>query len=406
MNLPDFLIEDRDDSYKTPLYVPTVVRKTSTMSKKERIKKIQEKGYNVFSLDSRDVTIDLLTDSGTGVISDIQLSKMMLGDEAYAGATSFYKLKDAVTSITGLPYVIPTHQGRGAEKTQNAVMTAPLVRKDQKRILEKHHGLFKAAEIENVLDCKGEFVPEVYIPGNTQFDTTVGHIEFVHGTPVDLTIDEGRDAAIDHPFKGNVDVEKLKTFMGNLAEKFEKENVKDHVPFILLTITCNSGGGQPVSMENIKATHKIAKEYKVPLYFDAARFAENAFFIKEREKGFADKTIKEIVKEMFDFVDGCTMSAKKDAIVPMGGFIALRDKELYDAMADANILFEGFKTYGGISGMMMEALAQGLDESTEYDYLKDRISLVRYLGEKLTEKGIPIVMPIGGHAVFVWKRIL
>ena len=404
MTIPSFLTEDRDCDYKIPLYVPTVVRATSIASKKDRFKAIQESGYNVFRLDSENVTIDLLTDSGTGVISDIQLSKMMLGDESYAGATSFYKLKDSVNFITGLPYVIPTHQGRGAEKTQNAVMTSPLVRKEQERLIKENGKNFSAEQVRHAIDCRGDFIPEVYIPGNTQFDTTVGHIEFAHGIPIDLTIDEGKDASKDHPFKGNIDILKLEKFLGDLAKKFGKTNVKDHVPFVLLTITCNSGGGQPVSMANIKKTKEVVGKYSLPLFFDAARFAENAFFIRERESGYGDKAIKAIVKEMFSYVDGCTMSAKKDAIVPMGGFIAVRDKALYENLANANILFEGYKTYGGISGMMMEALAQGLMESTEYDYLKDRISLVRYLGDKLSEKGIPIVKPVGGHAVFVDGR--
>lgn len=404
MPTPSFLTEDRDANYGIPLYVPTVVRATSGVSKKDRLKRIEKAGYNVFRLDSKEVAIDLLTDSGTGVISDIQLSKMMLGDESYAGATSFYKLKDAVNSITGLPYVIPTHQGRGAEKTQNAIMTAPLVRKDLERLIKENGKTFTADQVRHALDCKGDFIPEVYIPGNTQFDTTVGHIEFVHGIPVDLTIKEGSNAAIDHPFKGNIDTSKLEKFFEKLAKKFGKANVKDHVPFVLLTITCNSGGGQPVSMANIKKTREISKKYGLPLFFDAARFSENAFFIKEREKGYSGKTIKAIVKEMFSYVDGATMSAKKDAIVPMGGFVAVRDKNLYELMANANILFEGYKTYGGISGMMMEALAQGLNESTEYEYLNDRVSLVRYLGDKLSEKGIPIVKPVGGHAVFVDGR--
>jgi tryptophanase len=407
MSLPNFLLQDRDKEYRTPLYVPTVVRATSTCPKKERIKRIREAGYNVFRLDSRDVKIDLLTDSGTGVISDMQLSSMMLGDEAYAGAESFYKLQAVIQEVLGLPYVVPTHQGRGAEKTQNAVMTAPLVQIEQERMIESVMAQGANLSFKEVLDaisCKGKFVPEVYVPGNTQFDTTVGHIEFVHATPVDLTIDEGQDAKVEHLFKGNIDINKLKKFLQGLADKFGKDKVKDHVPFILLTITCNSGGGQPVSMENIKATRKVAREYRVPLFFDAARFAENAFFIKIREPGYKKKTIKEIVREMFDQVDGCTMSAKKDAIVPMGGFIAVRDKDLYEDLANANILFEGYKTYGGMSGMIMEAVAQGLMESTEYPYLKDRVSLVRYLGNKLAAKGIPVVHPIGGHAVFVDGR--
>lgn len=404
MSIPNFLLGNRDKNYKASLYVPAVVRATSRISKSERIKKMEENGYNVFRLDAKDVSIDLLTDSGTGVVSDEQLGRMMLGDESYAGSESFYRLKDAVYDITGLPYVVPTHQGRGAEKTQNIVMTAPLVRKEQERFIKENKGEKLKEAGADLVDCKGRFIPEVYIPGNTQFDTTVGNIEFVHGIPVDLTIDEARDAKVNYPFKGNIDVKKLDKFLKDLACKFGVRNVENHVPFILLTITCNSGGGQPVSMKNIKETRKIADKYDVPLFFDAARFAENAFFIKIREKKYKNKTIREIVREMFNQVDGCTMSAKKDAIVPMGGFLAVRDKNLYENLANANILFEGYKTYGGMSGMMMEALAKGLYEATEYDYLKDRVSLVYYLGEKLKKLGIPIVEPIGGHAVFVDAR--
>ncbi|MCF7917498.1 tryptophanase [Candidatus Gracilibacteria bacterium] len=404
MDIPSFLQEDRDEKYKIPLYVPTVVRTTTQISRQERIKKMQMNGYNVFRLDANDVSIDLLTDSGTGIISDVQLSRMMLGDESYAGARSFYRLKDAVTQLTGLSYIVPTHQGRGAEQTQNVVMTAPLVHKERERFLKETKNK-KISEVgESIVKGCGDFIPQVYIPGNTQFDTTVGNIEYVQGIPVDLTIDEGKSSKGRYPFKGNIDVKKLDGFLKKLADIFGMRNIKDHVPFILLTITCNSGGGQPVSMENIKATRKIANKYRLPLFFDAARFAENAFFIKTREEKYKKKNIREIVREMFDQVDGCTMSAKKDGIVPMGGFIAVRDRNLYEDLANANMLFEGYKTYGGMSGMMMEAVAVGLMEATEYSYLFDRISLVHYLGEKLKNFSIPIVEPIGGHAVFVDGR--
>lgn len=407
MDLPKSFQGDRDKEYEIPLYVPKVVQKTGRLSKEERLKRLREVGFNVFSLKAEWVSIDLLTDSGTGSISDRQLAAMMLGDESYAGATSFYKMKDTIKEILGFDYVVPAHQGRGAERIQNLIMTVPLVRKEKSRYLEELN--FKKLsekealeKINAIIDCKAEFVPEVFIPGNTHFDTTEGNIEFVHAIPLDLTIEEAKSASKYHPFKGNIDVKKLKEFLADLEKKFG--TVSDHVPFILITITCNSGGGQPVSMDNIIQVRKTADEFKVPLFFDAARYAENAFFIKEREEKYKSWDIKKIIQHMFNYADGCLMSSKKDAIVPMGGFIALRDKELYEMLANANILFEGYKTYGGISGLMMEALTQGLRETADFDYLKDRVEQVRYLGNKLKEKGIPIVEPVGGHAVFVDAR--
>lgn len=335
--------------------VETIHRST----REERELWIKEANYNLFNLKSNQVFIDLLTDSGTGSMSDRQWSEMMIGDESYAGASSFYKFKNAVNEITGFEYVLPTHQGRAAENV-----------------------LF------SVLIKEGDL-----IPGNSHFDTTKGHIEYRKAVAVDCTCDIAGDTLAIHPFKGNVDPEKL--------EKVLQENPIEKIPFIILTITNNTAGGQPVSMENIKATSAIAKKYGIKLIIDSARFAENAYFIKTREKAYADKSIREIVRETFSYADGMTMSSKKDAIVNMGGFIALRDEELYKAASQYTIIFEGFISYGGLSGRDMNALAQGLYEGTEFEYLESRIHQVNYLGEKLLEQGVPLQEPIGGHAVFV-----
>lgn len=328
-------------------------------TKEDRINWIKKAKYNLFNLRSDQVFIDLLTDSGTGAMSDKQWSAMMLGDESYAGASSYYKLKDAIREILGFDYFLPTHQGRAAENV-----------------------LFSATVKDGDL-----------VPGNSHFDTTKGHIEFRNATAVDCTINEAFDTAIKHPFKGNVDLGKL--------EKVLAENPKEKIPMIILTVTCNSSGGQPVNMQNIKDVAALAKKFDIPLIFDSARFAENAYFIKIREKGYENKTIKEIVKEMFSYADGMTMSSKKDAIVNMGGFIGFKDEELYKKASIYNIMFEGYITYGGMSGRDMNALAQGLDEGTEFDYLDTRIGQVAYLGQKLLDNGIPVLVPFGGHAIFV-----
>lgn len=320
---------------------------------------IKDAHYNLFNLSSDKVVIDLLTDSGTGAMSDKQWSAMMSGDESYAGSQSFLELKDVVKKITGFTYFLPTHQGRAAENV-----------------------LFSAMIKEGDL-----------VPGNSHFDTTKGHIEFRKATAVDCTIDEAFDTTILHPFKGNVNLEKL--------EKVFKDNPKDKIPLVILTITCNSSGGQPVSMENIKAVSKMCKEYDIPLFFDAARFAENAYFIKLREDGYQDKKIKEIVKEAFAYGDGMTISAKKDGLVNMGGFIALNDEEIYKKATVFNIMYEGFLTYGGMNGRDMAALAVGLDEATEFDYLESRVEQVGYLGKKLVDFKVPVQQPFGGHAIFI-----
>ncbi len=342
------------ESYKIKM-VETIERST----REEREKWIKEAKFNLFNLKSEQVFIDLLTDSGTGAMSDKQWSAMMLGDESYAGASSYYKLKNTIKELLGFEYFLPTHQGRAAE---NVLFSA----------------LIKEGDI---------------IPGNSHFDTTKGHIEFRKAKAIDCTIDEAFDTEIDHPFKGNVDLNKLE----NTIKKYTPEKI----PFIILTVTCNSSGGQPVSIENMKGIRAIADKYKIPVYYDSARFAENAYFIKLREKAYENKTVKEIVKEMFSYADGMTMSSKKDAIVNMGGFIALRSEEVFKKATVFNIIFEGYITYGGMSGRDMNALAQGLDEGTEFDYLNTRIRQVAYLGQKLTDYGISVQKPYGGHAIFI-----
>jgi tryptophanase len=328
-------------------------------SRAEREKWIAEASYNLFNLRSEQVFIDLLTDSGTGAMSDLQWSAMMLGDESYAGASSYYKLKDAIKDITGFEYFLPTHQGRAAENV-----------------------LF------SVLVKEGDIVP-----GNSHFDTTKGHIEFRKAKAVDCTVDIATDSIAWDPFKGNVDIAKLENVL--------KNNPKDKISCILITVTNNTAGGQPVSMENIREVSKMAEKYGVKLIIDSARFAENAWFIKSRENGYADKNISEIVREMFSYADGMTMSSKKDAIVNMGGFIGFRDEELYRGASTYNIIYEGFITYGGMSGRDMNALAQGLYEGTSFTYLESRIRQVAHLGEKLKEYGIPVLEPFGGHAIFI-----
>ena len=331
--------------------------KRSTLE--QRKKWIKKSHFNLFNLSSDKVFIDLLTDSGTGAMSDQQWSAMMTGDESYAGSQSYLKLRKVIKKITGYKYFLPTHQGRAAENVLFSVMVK-----------------------------EGDLVP-----GNSHFDTTKGHIEFRKATAVDCTIDEAFDTTIHHPFKGNIDLDKLK--------KVLSDNPKNKIPFVILTITCNSSGGQPVSMENVKAVSELCKSYDIPLFFDSARFAENAYFIKTREKGFQDKSIKEIARKVFSYGDGMTMSAKKDGLVNMGGFIALNNEEIYKQATVFNIMYEGFITYGGMNGRDMAALAVGLDEATEFDYLESRIEQVAYLGRKLTEFGVPVLQPFGGHAIFI-----
>ncbi|MCD4791166.1 MAG: tryptophanase [Bacteroidales bacterium] len=348
------------ESYKIKM-VETIRKST----REEREKWLKEAWYNLFNLRSEYVYIDLLTDSGTGAMSDKQWSAMMLGDESYAGASSYLIMKDTIKKLFGFNDFLPTHQGRAAENV-----------------------LF------SVLVKEGDLVP-----GNSHFDTTKGHIEFRKAKAVDCTIDEAFHTTLYHPFKGNIDLNKLEDVL--------KNNPKEKIPFIIVTLTCNTSGGQPVSMQNLKEVYSLAKEYGIKIFFDSARFAENAYFIKIREDGYQDKTIKEIVKEMYSYADGMTMSSKKDAIVNMGGFIGFRDRKLYEEASVYNIMFEGFVTYGGMSGRDMNALVQGLDEGTEFEYLETRIKQVAYLGERLKKFGIPLLEPFGGHAIFLdAKRFL
>jgi tryptophanase len=325
----------------------------------ERREWIRKASYNLFNLRSEQVFIDLLTDSGTGAMSDSQWGAIMTGDESYAGASSYYNLKEAIEDITGFEYFLPTHQGRAAENVLFSV-------------------LVKEGDI---------------IPGNAHFDTTKGHIEFRKATAIDCTVSVARDINAMDPFKGNADLD--------LLEKVLRETPRNKLGCIVMTVTNNTAGGQPVSMANIRGVRELADRYGALLIIDSARFAENAYFIRKREEGYNDKTIREIAREMFSYADGMTMSSKKDAIVNMGGFIGLRDKELFRKASTFNIMYEGFVTYGGMSGRDMNALARGLYEGTELDYLESRISQVARLGQKIQAAGIPLQVPFGGHAIFI-----
>lgn len=345
------------ESYRIKMVEPL---RRSTRAEREQW--IAEAHYNLFGLRSEQVFIDLLTDSGTGAMSDRQWSAIMLGDESYAGAKSYFNMKQAIKDILGFDYFLPTHQGRAAEN----VLYSTIIKADD------------------------------VLPGNSHFDTTKGHIEYRRAHAIDCTIDEAKDTQLEIPFKGNLDPAKL--------EEVLRSYPKERIPAVVLTVTNNTAGGQPVSMANIREVSALCRKYGVLLQIDSARFAENAYFIKKREEGYADKSIKEIVREMFSYADIMTMSSKKDAIVNMGGFVAFRDEDLWRRCQMFCIMNEGYLTYGGMSGRDMNALAVGLDEGTEFDYLETRIGQVEYLGRKLDEYGIPYQRPAGGHAIFVDAR--
>ena len=325
----------------------------------QRQKAIREAGYNTFLLRSRDVYIDLLTDSGTSAMSDKQWSGMMLGDEAYAGSENFYRLEEVVRTCYGYKYMIPTHQGRGAEN----ILSQTLIRKGN------------------------------IVPGNMYFTTTRLHQELAGGTFVDVIIDEAHDSANLHPFKGNIDLQKI--------EDVIKKYGADKIPYVCVATTVNMAGGQPVSMENLKALRKITAKHGIKIILDMTRVAENAWFIQQREAGYSKRSIASIVREICSYTDGATMSGKKDALVNIGGFLAINDLDVYEEASNLVVVYEGLHTYGGLAGRDMEAMAIGILESLDDDHIRARIGQVIYLGEKLKASGIPIVEPIGGHGVFI-----
>jgi tryptophanase len=335
------------------------IRRTT---REERRKLMEAAGYNLFLVPSDAILIDLLTDSGTAAMSTEQWAAMMRGDESYAGSPSFARFRDSVQAIFGFRHVIPTHQGRAAERILFSVM------------------------------CKKGDV----VPNNTHFDTTRANCEFVGAQALDIPTPEAKEPARLHPFKGNMDI-------GRLAAAFEREGAK-RIPLVMLTITNNSGGGQPVSMENIRAVKELCRKHGVPLYIDACRFAENAYFIKLREPGYSNKTPREIALEIFSHADGCTMSAKKDGMANIGGFLCTNDDILAQQEKDLLILTEGFPTYGGLAGRDLEAIAVGLNEALEEEYLEYRIASTAFLGNHISDEGVPIVQPPGGHAIYIDAR--
>ncbi|PYX87181.1 MAG: tyrosine phenol-lyase, partial [Acidobacteria bacterium] len=331
-------------------------------SRYQREQMLRAAYYNLFLLKADDVLIDLLTDSGTGAMSTHQWAALVEGDESYAGSRSFDHFRDSIQDIFGYRHVIPTHQGRAAERILFSVM------------------------------CKKGDV----VPNNTHFDTTRANIEFVGAEAVDLVIPEGKQPSLHHPFKGNMDVSALESLISRVG--------RDRVPLVLLTVTNNSGGGQPVSMENVRQVSTVCRHHGIPLYFDACRFAENTYFVKLREKGFESKTPKQIAQEMFQLGDGCTMSAKKDGMANIGGFLCTNNDALAQQEKNLLILTEGYPTYGGLAGRDLEAIAVGIQEALEEDYLRYRIASTAYLGNHVASAGVPIVQPPGGHAVYIDAR--
>ncbi len=338
------------------------VEPVKMLPRNERERVIKEAGYNTFLVPSEDVYIDLLTDSGTNAMSDRQWAGMMLGDEAYAGSRNFDHLEETVRDIFGFQHLVPTHQGRGAENLLSQIAIKP-----------------------------GQ-----YVPGNMYFTTTRYHQERNGGTFVDIIRDEAHDASLSIPFKGNIDLDKL--------QRLIDEKGAENIAYVCLAVTVNLAGGQPVSMKNMKEVRELTTQYGIKVFYDATRCVENAFFIKEQEEGYGDKTIREIVREMFSYADGCTMSGKKDCLVNIGGFLCMNDEKLFDKAKELVVVYEGMPSYGGMAGRDMEAMAIGLKEAVQYEYIEHRVKQVRYLGDKLRKAGIPIIEPTGGHAVFIDAR--
>lgn len=352
-----------ESKYIPEPYKIKMVEPITLLPKEERAERIKEAGYNTFLLRSRDVFIDLLTDSGTNAMSHYQWAGLMMGDEAYAGSENWIHLEETVRELFGFKYVVPTHQGRGAENLISQILVKP----------------------------------GMYIPGNMYFTTTRTHMELQGGTFVDVIRDEAHEPERDDiPFKGDVDLEKYEA----LIKRVGPENI----PYICVAVTVNMAGGQPTSMGNLKAVYEMSRKYGIRVIFDATRCVENAYFIKTREPGYENKTIAEIVREMFSYSDGCTMSGKKDGIVNMGGFLAVNEEDLYRKATGLVVVYEGMPSYGGMTGRDMEAFARGLKEAMNYDYIRHRVEQVAYLGNKMSQRGIPIVKPVGGHAVFVDAR--
>lgn len=350
--------ENRHRSWAEPFKIK-VVEPLKTTTREYRERAIAEAGYNTFLLRSEDVYVDLLTDSGTNAMSDAQWAGMMLGDEAYAGSKNFYHLESAVSKYYGYPYLVPTHQGRGAENI-----------------------------LSQILIHEGD-----YVPGNMYFTTTREHQERAGGSFVDVIIDEAHDPESEHPFKGNVDLGKLE----DLIERVGAERI----PYVSVAATVNMAGGQPISMENLRAVRELTRNHGIKVVLDATRAAENAYFVKRREEGYGDRTIAEILYETCSYSDAATVSAKKDLLTNIGGFLATFDEDIFDEARSLVVVYEGLHTYGGLAGRDMEAMARGIEEMVDEDYLHARIGQVEYVGEKLLESGIPIVRPIGGHAVFL-----
>ncbi|MEM7942674.1 tyrosine phenol-lyase, partial [Morganella morganii] len=349
-------------TYPAEPYRIKSVETVSMIPREERIKRMKEAGYNTFLLNSKDVYIDLLTDSGTNAMSDKQWAGIMLGDEAYAGSENFFHLERTVQELFGFKHIVPTHQGRGAEN------------------------------LLSILAIK----PGQYVAGNMYFTTTRYHQEKNGATFVDIICDEAHDAGLDVKFKGNIDIKKL--------EKLIAEKGAENIAYICLAVTVNLAGGQPVSMANMREVRQLCDKHGIKVFYDATRCVENAYFIKEQEEGFEDVSIKDIVHEMFSYADGCTMSGKKDCLVNIGGFLCMNDDDMFSAARELVVVYEGMPSYGGLAGRDMEAMAIGLREAMQFEYIEHRVKQVRYLGEKLKAAGVPIVEPVGGHAVFLDAR--